>query len=473
MKQIKFQIILILLMLASAAAQVRFYQHTSYGGSHIAYTSSVPDLTRIRFGRGNWNDQISSIVVPDGYSVTVYEHTNYGGRSRTFTSNIANLVVVTGGPNRGNWNDVISSFRISKTGDNQQPVSASSDNWGSISLPGDMIGSWRNNSNGVTFTISTESVFNGSNHYYIRRIHFNKGTYRIVTEFNNRYYTWFFQPFYNNLNMYVNNSAFNSVDAAYRTSIGTMTKLIRVSDASALGSASQPLQGSPPIQGSPPVQNSEQWYRVGFPSQLNGVWYQNSQWTYSINQGTQIQVGNSFYQVRDVFLNNGVHKVLTEKDNSYYTFHFRVMTDVAMQASLSGPYYNYNDAYNAASGYMPNHYKKTESERKEPLQSASNWKDASFPATLNGNWYNSRNVWNYFIENSRTIRTGNKFYNVTNTYYYNGVYKILATLNGQYYTFHFRIDNNRQMRVHRTGALANFNAAKNAGYGNLDVHTKR
>ncbi len=57
---------------------------------------------------GIGNDEISSIRIPIGWTVTVYEHDNFQGQSQAYTSTIDCLPP--------NWNDRISSIRVSRRG---------------------------------------------------------------------------------------------------------------------------------------------------------------------------------------------------------------------------------------------------------------------------------------------------------------------------------------------------------------------
>jgi hypothetical protein len=87
------------LPLASQAASVCFYEHANYEGANWcveAGTAATPD---------DWNDRVSSVRVPAGWSVTLYEHIGQGGASLALTADEPNLV------NRA-FNDVMSSYRV-------------------------------------------------------------------------------------------------------------------------------------------------------------------------------------------------------------------------------------------------------------------------------------------------------------------------------------------------------------------------
>jgi hypothetical protein len=91
---------------------VTVYQHCGYEGYGVHLPPgnySMEDL----LARDVRNDDVSSIRVPGGYTVTIYEH-DFQGRSRTLTRSDACLI------NSG-FNDLISSLSVSQT----QPDSGS------------------------------------------------------------------------------------------------------------------------------------------------------------------------------------------------------------------------------------------------------------------------------------------------------------------------------------------------------------
>jgi hypothetical protein len=83
-----------------------FYRNINYGGA--AVTLGVGSYTMDQMiAAGIKNDDISSIKVPAGYTVTVYENRNFTGTALTFTSDISNLLDY-------NFNDTLSAVIISK-----------------------------------------------------------------------------------------------------------------------------------------------------------------------------------------------------------------------------------------------------------------------------------------------------------------------------------------------------------------------
>jgi|SRR5215212_4685391 hypothetical protein len=88
-------------------APLDLYVHTNYSGVHSSFYRSDPDLTNNKVG----NDQVSSLAIDPGCTVTLYEHTEYGvpwtppGRSITFNHNVPDL-------NAYGFNDITSSLKL-------------------------------------------------------------------------------------------------------------------------------------------------------------------------------------------------------------------------------------------------------------------------------------------------------------------------------------------------------------------------
>jgi hypothetical protein len=59
-----------------------------------------------------WNDQISSVHVPDGRTVVLYEHAEFGGQSLTLSEDAVDLRMFAGPSLDGTWNDAVSSIRV-------------------------------------------------------------------------------------------------------------------------------------------------------------------------------------------------------------------------------------------------------------------------------------------------------------------------------------------------------------------------
>lgn len=80
------------------------YQNGNFGGKVLPLAKGDSS----GFFTKEWNDQVSSIKVPDGCALTVYENNNYGGSSRTYPSGKHKWV-------GDGWNDKISSAKCSCT----------------------------------------------------------------------------------------------------------------------------------------------------------------------------------------------------------------------------------------------------------------------------------------------------------------------------------------------------------------------
>lgn len=98
----------LLLTAESAAGQVvRFYEHLAYQGSFFDSSVDMP------FVGWDWNDQITSVDVPEGATVRLYEHENYGGAELVLTARAEDLRHFSGPGADNSWNDATSSIRIS------------------------------------------------------------------------------------------------------------------------------------------------------------------------------------------------------------------------------------------------------------------------------------------------------------------------------------------------------------------------
>ncbi|MEV6925109.1 carbohydrate-binding protein [Dactylosporangium sp. NPDC051485] len=85
-----------------------FYPDINYGGTGVTLGAGNYDLAQLQ-AAGIANDNISSIRVPAGYTVTGYADSGFSGTSWTFTADTPSLLT-TGG------NDQISSLRVATTG---------------------------------------------------------------------------------------------------------------------------------------------------------------------------------------------------------------------------------------------------------------------------------------------------------------------------------------------------------------------
>jgi predicted alpha-1,6-mannanase (GH76 family) len=83
--------------------KVHVYQDIDYAGFYAQLPAGNYTLAQLQ-ERGVSDNDITSMTIPQGYTVTVYENDNFTGASKTFTANTAYL---------GDWNDKVSAVRIS------------------------------------------------------------------------------------------------------------------------------------------------------------------------------------------------------------------------------------------------------------------------------------------------------------------------------------------------------------------------
>gem|GEM_PF-1339608 len=94
--------------------KVHVYKDINYGGFYSQFAEGSYTLAQLQ-ARGVADNDITSMTVPAGYSITVYENDNFTGAFKTFTANAQWLA---------DWNDRISSIKIAYVGG---PVSAYQD----------------------------------------------------------------------------------------------------------------------------------------------------------------------------------------------------------------------------------------------------------------------------------------------------------------------------------------------------------
>ena len=90
------------------------YQNTNYSGDSRALIGSAADLDDYPGCGGagaDWNDCISSIRIPAGWSLTIFEQDNYAGPSTTLTGDVPDLEQIAG-PCGNDWDDCISSIQV-------------------------------------------------------------------------------------------------------------------------------------------------------------------------------------------------------------------------------------------------------------------------------------------------------------------------------------------------------------------------
>lgn len=91
-------------------AQVTVYQHCNYGGYKVEMPEGEYTLSDFKsHDKDLKNDDVSSIVVEQGYKVTLYADANYKGQKLTITDNTDCLV-------NDRFNDIMSSIKVERVG---------------------------------------------------------------------------------------------------------------------------------------------------------------------------------------------------------------------------------------------------------------------------------------------------------------------------------------------------------------------
>ena len=93
---------------AGSSGPVQVSQHCNYEGYTVGLPVGQYTLSQLQ-ARGILNDDVSSVRVQSGYSVTLYQHDNFTGNSLVRTSNDSCLV-------SAGFNDAASSIIVSTTG---------------------------------------------------------------------------------------------------------------------------------------------------------------------------------------------------------------------------------------------------------------------------------------------------------------------------------------------------------------------
>jgi hypothetical protein len=97
------------LIATPACSGITLYQHTNYGG----YAVTLPAgnyTTAALSSRGVLNNDVSSVKVPAGCSITLFDGDNYTGVSLQKAANDASLV--DDPRSGGSWNDLMSSLQV-------------------------------------------------------------------------------------------------------------------------------------------------------------------------------------------------------------------------------------------------------------------------------------------------------------------------------------------------------------------------
>jgi hypothetical protein len=100
---------------------VSLYPDSLYRGKAVTIDGDVSDLSRLRGPcagsddePSHFDDCISSLRIPAGWSATLFRDRRFGGASVVYTEDVSDLDVVAG-PCRPGFNDCISSIRVQRT----------------------------------------------------------------------------------------------------------------------------------------------------------------------------------------------------------------------------------------------------------------------------------------------------------------------------------------------------------------------
>lgn len=101
---------------------VTLYPDSLYRGGRVTLGGDVADLRKVRGPCGgdsddsdsssHYDDCVSSLRIPEGWTVVVFRDRGFSGASATYTGDVQDLDVVVG-PCRPGFNDCISSLKIS------------------------------------------------------------------------------------------------------------------------------------------------------------------------------------------------------------------------------------------------------------------------------------------------------------------------------------------------------------------------
>jgi hypothetical protein len=97
---------------------VTLYPDSVYRGDRVTLNGDVGDLSKLKGPcqksedeAGNYDDCVSSLHVPDGWTVTIFRDRGFAGGAATFTADVADLNGVIG-PCKGGFNDCVSSLKV-------------------------------------------------------------------------------------------------------------------------------------------------------------------------------------------------------------------------------------------------------------------------------------------------------------------------------------------------------------------------
>lgn len=83
--------------------QVTLYSNCGYGGNRKSFDEGSYDVKQLGIG----DNELSSIKIPYGWSITIYQNEGFGGGSQEYTFSVDCL--------NSNWNDHVSSIKVKKS----------------------------------------------------------------------------------------------------------------------------------------------------------------------------------------------------------------------------------------------------------------------------------------------------------------------------------------------------------------------
>jgi hypothetical protein len=99
---------------------VSLYQHSLYRGDRVTLSGDVANLRTLggpcstdEESGSHFDDCVSSLRIPAGWTATVFRDRNFSGASATYNADVPDLDVVAG-PCSPGFNDCISSIRIAR-----------------------------------------------------------------------------------------------------------------------------------------------------------------------------------------------------------------------------------------------------------------------------------------------------------------------------------------------------------------------
>lgn len=101
---------------------VTIYTDSLYRGGHVTLSGNVSDFRDLTgpcnsdsgpysYSPGDFDDCVSSLRIPDGWTAVVYRDRDFKGDTATYTADVPDLDIVAG-PCKPGFNDCISSMKV-------------------------------------------------------------------------------------------------------------------------------------------------------------------------------------------------------------------------------------------------------------------------------------------------------------------------------------------------------------------------